>query len=149
MLPEVEFYHPEVWEASELAANLRDQDREEIRALGVADPVASIEWGIRNSSTCWAARAEGKIGCIFGAANGVVWMLGTPLVVKYRRNLAAQAPGYIKQMLQTHGRLYNVVHAKNTNAVRWLKRAGFTLQEASPFGPHGEMFHFFEMTNDV
>lgn len=149
MLPEVEFYHPEEWEAEELAANLRDQDAEEMRALGITNPAANIAWGIRNSEMCWAARANGKLACIFGCVGDVVWMLGTPVVVDHRRNLVVQAPVYIKQMLRIRGRLHNMVHAKNTNAVRWLKRSGFKLGEAFPMGPNGEPFYFFEMTNDV
>jgi hypothetical protein len=48
-------------------------------------------------------------------------------------------------MLKAFPHLVNFVHAKNTTSVRWLRRLGFTLHEAVPYGALGEPFHPFEL----
>ena len=102
----------------------------------------------------------GAVRCVFPHApvcpvtiNGGMAMrawydiLGTDLVKRHRRNLAREAPHYIRLMLKDHPRLINRVHAANTVAVAWLRRVGFTLHPATP-EPNGEMFHTFEMSAD-
>jgi hypothetical protein len=143
---------PQPGDATELAANLRDQDRAECEAVGITDFQAAIELSIQHSALVWAARVDGELACIFGVAargtiltpTGVVWMLGTPAVPKHRRILARQAPLYISQMLEAFPYLMNQVHAKNTVATSWLRKMGFVLQPPHPVPPHGELFHLFE-----
>lgn len=137
----------------ELAANLRDQDVAELRAVGLDDLAGAIAASVENSRLCWAARIDGRMVCIFGVAVhgtllapvGVPWMLGTPLVPTYRHRLARLTPRYIGEMIKVAPLLLNYVHAHNTVAVRWLKRTGFHLHPAVPYGPLGAPFHPFEM----
>lgn len=146
----VELYWPHTAEAYELVADLRDQDQAEMDALGVEDIAGNIEWGIAASDMCWAARVDGKLACIFGVTpTGVVWMLGTPKLLEARRTLLRLTPKYLEQMLQNHPRLYNMVHAENSVAIRWLKAIGFTLHPAIPVAPLGALFHPFEMIRHV
>jgi stage V sporulation protein SpoVS len=149
----VEVGAPRAGDAQALAANLRDQDREECRAAGVGSVEAAVEDGIARSTLCWTARLDGELVCVFGVAPGgtvlapvgIVWMLGTPLVARHRRTLQRLTPGYIQQMLGAFPHLVNRVHARNTLAVRWLKRMGFVLHPAEAVPPYGEPFHLFEM----
>jgi hypothetical protein len=149
--PAVDVVAPTPAHVEELAANLRQQDRDELDAGGhrdhqrtIADSVAMSDWSL-------TALVEGRVACIFGVAphgslldpRGIPWMLGTELVTQNRRALARLAPVYIRVMLQAYPRLVNVVHARNTVAVRWLKRSGFVLGPA--FARNGETFHPFEM----
>lgn len=152
--PAVEVVAPTAAHVAELAANLRRQDVDELRALGHEDMAAPIREGITHSTWCHTALVDGRVASIFGVApmgglldaRGVPWMLGTDLVTQNRRALARLAPGYIRAMLRDYPHLINIVHAKNTVAVRWLRRAGFVLRPAEPRGPHGEpLFHIFEM----
>ena len=153
----VDVSRPQPGDAAELAANLRDQDAEELRAAGVLNAELAIADGIRRSPLCWTARVDGEIACVFGVApfgtaldpRGVPWMLGTPLVPKHRRTLQQMTPGYIAQMLEAFPHLLNQVHAKNTVATRWLRKMGFVLQPPMPVGPYGELFHLFEMKRHV
>jgi len=101
---------------------------------------------------CWSAFIDGQLAAILGAAPlsvvsglGSPWMLGTPVLDANSRILVRSTPGYIAQMLQAFPHLVNFVHAKNTTSVRWLRRLGFTVHEARPFGALGEPFHPFEM----
>lgn len=149
----VEFTAPTPADVDELVANLRDQDVAELDAAGLADHREVIADGIRRSAFCFACRIDGRMAAIFGVApfgglmspTGVPWLLGTPEVPRHRRILARQARPYILRMLALYPHLINAVHAENTVAVHWLKRMGFTLLPAAPYGPRGAPFHYFEM----
>lgn len=149
----VEFAEPTPAHVEELTANLRQQDIDELQALGHGDLAAPIRDGVALSSWCYTLLIDGRVAAIFGVApagglldpRGVPWLLGTDLIWPNRRALARHARRYILRMLATYPHLINIVHARNTHATRWLRRAGFVLAEARPTGPHGEMFHLFEM----
>lgn len=134
-----------------LAAGLRQQDRAELDAAGHTDHLQTIRASVQMSDWARTATVDGEVACIFGVApmgglldaRGVPWMLGTDLVPQNRRALARLAPQYIRSMLQMYPHLLNTVHARNTLAVRWLARAGFTLH--APHDYNGEPFQRFEM----
>lgn len=139
-------------DAAELFANLRASDLAECRAYGYPDIAASIASSVDRSALCWTGLVGGELAAIFGAAPvnmlagiGSPWMLGTPVLDRHQRILVRRTPEYISRMLKTFPHLVNYVHAKNTTSVRWLRRLGFTLHEAVPYGPLGEPFHPFEM----
>lgn len=136
---------------------MRDQDVAECLACGI-NPRAAVTEGVTRSTWSLTALVDGEVAAIFGVAplggvldpRGVPWLLGTPLVPKYRRILARHAAPYIRTMLRAYPHLVNHVHARNTVAVAWIKRMGFTVHdETHPVGPEGEPFHLFEMHTDV
>jgi hypothetical protein len=43
--------------------------------------------------------------------------------------------------------LENVVDARNTKSIRWLRRMGFEVLPAAPLGVEGRPFHLFVMEN--
>jgi len=136
-----------------LAAHMRDQDVAEMHACGHHDLTQVLRSGVARSVWSRTATVDGEVAAIFGVAplltlmdpRGVPWMLGTELVPRNRGALARHAGPYIHHMLRTFPHLVNLVHARNTVAVRWLTRVGFTLRDPQPHGPEGEMFHLFEM----
>ena len=139
-------------DAAELFANLRTSDLAECRAYGHPDIAASIESSVNRSVLCWTGLVDGELAAIIGVAPvnmlagvGSPWMLGTPVLDRHQRILVRRTPEYISRMLKAFPHLVNYVHAKNTTSVRWLRRLGFTLHEAVPYGPLGEPFHPFEM----
>jgi hypothetical protein len=135
-----------------LIAHLRASDLAECQAYGRSDIGEGIRASVRRSLLCWSGFIDGELAAILGVApidmlNGLgsPWMLGTPVLDRHQRVLVRATPEYISRMLKAFPHLVNFVHAKNTTSVRWLRRLGFTLQEAVPFGPLGEPFHPFEM----
>lgn len=153
--PAVEVREVRLGDSIRLADKMRDQDRAELDAAGhtnhrriVAESVGMSEWAR-------TALVNGEITCIFGLARGgtmldpfgVPWMLGTDLVARHRRVLARLAPAYIREMLRTHPRLVNTVHARNSVAVRWLERVGFSFGQEFLHPATGEPFIVFEMRN--
>lgn len=152
MAAEVLIRPTEPGDAARLFANLRPSDLAECQAYGQADIAAGIEASVRRSVLCWTAMVDGEVAAILGVAPlniltgmGSPWMLGTPLVDRYQRVLVRKTPEYIARMLKAFPHLVNFVHARNTTSVRWLRRLGFTLHEAAPYGPLGEPFHPFEL----
>lgn len=137
-----------------LADNLRAADQAELHAAGVSDATGFqrvIERSISVSVYAWTAEVGGQPAMAFGVRAGgddlfspvgIPWALGTDAVASNQRALAALAPGYIREMLRAFPTLINHVHAENVRAVRWLKRAGFTIEPAQPVAS-GALFHRF------
>lgn len=139
-----------------LIANLRPADLAECRAYGRSDIGAGIRSSVARSMWCWSGFINGELAAILGVAPintmlgiGSPWMLGTPVLDQHARVLVRRAPDYIALMSQAFPHLFNLVHAKNTTSIRWLRKLGFTLHEPVPYGAPGEMFHPFEMKTDV
>lgn len=135
-----------------LIANLRPADLAECQAYGRPDLGQGIASSARRSLLCWSGFVDGELAAILGCAPinmmtgiGSPWMLGTPVLDAHSRVLVRETPEYIGRMLNAFPHLVNFVHAKNTTSVRWLRRLGFTLHEAVPYGAPGELFHPFEM----
>lgn len=147
---EVEIRPTQIGDAEALAANLRESDRAELEACGFVDMLTPIAGSVAVSTLCWTATVDGQVACIIGASplegsTGSPWMLGTPLLDQHSRVLVRKTPEYIALMLGVFPHLLNYVHAGNTTSVRWLRRLGFTLHAATPYGARGELFHQFEM----
>lgn len=139
-------------DAAALAANLRPSDLAECQAYGRGDIAAGVISSANRSMLCWTAFIDGELAAILGCAPisvvsgiGSPWMLGTPVLDRHSRVLVRETPEYIGKMLNAFPHLVNFVHAKNTTSMRWLRRLGFTLHAAQPYGALGEPFHPFEM----
>lgn len=144
--------HAEPADAEELFANLRAPDRTEIVASGGGDVYKLIAQSIRGSVVAWSGFVDGKLACTFGVGPlsilsgiGAPWMLGTDELDRHSRILIRLTPDYISAMLQVFPELENYVHADNKVSVRWLKRLGFHLHPAAPYGVQGKLFHKFTM----
>lgn len=132
--------------------NLRAADLAECKAYGDRDIRESIRASAARSLLCWTAFADGEMGAIMGCAPislmsgiGSPWMLGTPVLDQHSRVLVRMTPEYIARMLRVFPHLVNFVHSDNVTSVRWLRRLGFTLHDAVPYGARGELFRPFEM----
>jgi len=137
-------------DVEELLARMRAADRIECDATGVEGWEAGLFDAARAGVMCWAARAGDRLLCLFGATRiadgiGAVWMLGTDELVHFSKRLMKTVPGYLQQMLDAFPVLMNFVHASNRTSVQWLRRLGFRLFPAEPYGKHGQLFHRFEM----
>lgn len=144
---------PHLTDIGALAARMRAADIEECRAFGVEDLQAAVEDSVRQSSWVRAAIVGHDLACIFGVVprgtlitnTGAPWLLGTDTLIENRGAFMRLAPQYIAAMLSQYSRLENLVHARNTKAIAWLKRSGFALAPATFVGPTGESFYTFSM----
>lgn len=135
-----------------LAANMRQADRDEIAAAGIPDPLAALQSSAACSTECLTALFDGEVACVFGVGPisillgiGAPWMLGSDQITRHPGAFITHARPYILRMLQAYPHLFNFVDARNSKAIRWLKRVGFTLHDPVPHGPLGMPFHPFEM----
>lgn len=151
-MAEVTIRLTEPGDAEHLATHLRPADAHEVRAYGHTDLTWACQRSVACSVLCWSAFIDGELAAILGCAPvslvsgiGSPWMLATPVLDAHARVLVRVTPGYIAKMLQAFPHLVNHVHTENVTSVRWLRRLGFTVHEAQPFGALGEPFHPFEM----
>lgn len=138
-----------------LATHLRDDDRRELAAArGEGTPVAGlIVRAVHQSSHCWtAANDDDDAIAVFGVAPismlgglGSPWLLATDEAFRHPRALVTEGRRYLAIMRTLYPRMVNHVDARNLRSIRWLKRLGFTVHPATPYGLAGEPFHKFEI----
>lgn len=151
--PAVEFREPQPGDIEQLMPRLRAADLAECDALvGAANAQRAIEASLRNSVHAWTVEAGGEVAAVLGvtALNlmggvGAPWMMGTPLVDRHRGALMRAAPSYIAAMLTAFPHLRNVVDARNTRSIAWLRRMGFQIHAPVAVGVAGLPFHPFSM----
>lgn len=132
---------------------MRQADRNELAASS-GEPVQQIiDESILASTLCWTALIDGEVAAIFGCApigtmlslSGAPWMLGTDVLDRHPLTLMKTCRPYTVQMQKTFNHLRNYVDARNVKSIRWLRRLGFTIHPAAPYGVAGQPFHLFEM----
>lgn len=135
--------------AHALGVDLRDEDAAEVWAASRHLPIESVQESIKASVVSWALLLDGTITAVFGitpadmvSGVGIVWALTANTVNKHPKTCHQVAKEILPFFLDQYPILINMVHAKNTRTLRWLKRVGFTVSEATvPAGITGEPFH--------
>lgn len=150
MLTLVEFITPTVSDIRYIADNLRQSDLDEITASHGMDARDGIELSVELSDFCDVMVVDGLPICIFGlvitpAGEGIPWMLGTNEIKNHKKVFWEASKKTIKLMISVCNSLYNMVHAKNTISIEWLKKLGFEISPPEPHGVYGELFCRFEM----
>lgn len=141
----------------ELVPRLRQADIDECEAMfGKGSVLSTTMHGLRGGSVAFVAVRDGITIAVFGVGPcedlgedhdiGVPWMVGTNELDKCGRELMAEARSCLKIWHRFYPTLMNVVDARNTKSIRWLKRLGFTLRAPEPMGVGGLLFHPFDRT---
>lgn len=132
-----------------LFPKLREQDRTEIK-LSSGDPTVGVMLrSLEMSDEAWVALTEsGELFGIYGVAEvqgfGSPWMVATPEVYKYSRELVRDGRTWVQSILPRYPRLFNFVHVENTRSIAWLRRLGFIIGEVVPeYGAGRAPFHLF------
>lgn len=134
-----------------LSLRLREADVREVVRLG-DEPLTAVAGSWRRSPVCRAALVNGTVAAMWGAAGtpmgfvGQPWLLTAPACelvssLTFARIYCREARG----MLALFPKLENYVDASYDGAVRLLQLAGFTLDEAKPYGPTRSLFRRFVM----
>lgn len=129
------------------AIDLRDGDRREIEAMGLA-PRDGLARSLARSVWADAYIADGEVAALVGVAlqplvGGVAmaWLLTGRPVDRNAKAFLRLTRTRTRQMLAEHGTLVAFVHADYRQAVRWLGWLGFELAPARPQGPLRALFH--------
>lgn len=137
--------------AAQLAPLMRQADADEALAAGGYTPMAALLASLEASEVAYAAFAGGELLGLCGVAplegyedapRAVVWALTSTAVERHRRafwRLSRLLVAVFRDVY--HGGLTAYVDARHTAALRWLRRLGFTVNPAAPFGPEGLPFH--------
>ena len=120
-------YCPE--DGEHIAANMRDMDVFECRAVGFSTPLEAINDGVEKSDRVWTFCYGDLPLCVFGAvpygAGGAVfWLLGTKDIRHHKRAFMTASKKYRDTYLDRYTYLTNVVCMENHESVRWLKWLG-------------------------
>jgi len=124
----------------------------ELSALGRKPHHALYQSVEASAPCCYTILVDGTPAGLFGAAPdhtttdpeaGVPWLLGTPDLLKARRELITQARLWVSHLRAVYPKLSNYVDERNTVSINWLKRMGFLFdEEPVPVGPtHFRRFH--------
>ncbi len=74
---------------------------------------------------------------------GLPWMVGTDAVGEYPAAFIIEGREFVERGLHHFKMLENYVDARNLKSISWLRKIGFTIHPAEPFGEKGELFHRF------
>ncbi len=128
------------------AIDLRAGDAREIAALGLTK-----EEGLQRSLDCavWAEAylVDGEVAAIAGVSIGsllggeaIPWLVTGRPVERHKSAFLRLTRAGIARMLRRFPVLINHVHVEYTEALRWLRWLGFTIEAPAPHGPRGELF---------
>lgn len=134
-----------------LAPRLRAADRAEIEAtLGPCDVREVLHRAAAASAWVEVAFRGADPFALFGVApraagGGSPWFVGTDVASAVPLAMVRHGRRYVARMLAEFGHLANHVDARNAASVRWLKRLGFEVFPAEPFGAAGLPFRPFRL----
>ena len=142
----------EVQHIEAMLPHVRQADVDELWASTMSTPEEALRLGLKMSSECWAGLVDGEPFCVFGVVPGSIlggiglpWLVGTEGIQKHRRFFLRGSKSFGQHWLETFDSLVNLVDARNTVAIRWLKWMGFQFSPPTPAGPLMLPFHLFEL----
>jgi len=147
------------------APDLRKADREEIFAATGSVPELVVPMSFDVSDECYVlvedwgdAHGVSNPIAIFGVGVapptivggielrvGTIWLIGLDSVVapRNRRSFLRLSRLWVNKLGEPYDALCNLVYAKNTVHLTWLKWCGFLIGDPRPYGPNGALFHPF------
>ena len=135
-----------------LADNMREEDQMEVRAQTGQEPEANLLHCFFASRPCMTmvsrhGHVMGMWGVVPEGQGGRIWMLGTKGMVadkQDRRVFLRKSRKQLDLLFNYYPVLFNVVDARNTVHVRWIRHMGFTfLAKHAEWGPEKRLFYEF------
>lgn len=116
-----------------LAKNLRDADKDEIKAMVGWEPLPALRFALRHSQVCRTGLLSNhEPVMIYGVTPspipgiGTIWMLATDGLLKGQTTFLRRSRNEILEISQGYKAVSNYTDARNTVHHRWLKWCGFT-----------------------
>lgn len=129
----------------------RQADIDEIWAAVRMTPEEAMQRGSQWSDV-FVALVDGVPLCAFGVVSystltrfGAPWMVGTTALDAHAKGFIRHCKHDLSAFFGEWDKLFNLVDARNTKAIRWLKWLGFTVLPPMPYGASGLPFHPFLM----
>lgn len=133
-----------------LARMMRQADRDEVWAIAHYTPEEALRISLAESCEAYSVIYQAYCIAMFGVTRysllsdiGVVWMFGSDALSKKPVLALRNTLKYVKAMKKSGGFrvLVNMVDARHTLTLNWLKWAGFEIMPAVPYGVEGRPFH--------
>lgn len=112
-----------------LIDNIREEDREELKALGTT-PEKSISSGFLLSDKVYSVLDDkNNTIAMYGVTKHtdetcVIWLLASNLINKHKMYFLRNCKGYFYKMVKNYKIAINSVYVKNTLHIKWLKWLG-------------------------
>ena len=134
------YIHPITLEAAtEVASNLRPDDRREVEEGHGIDPMLLPSLMSSNPSYVYFTVPDGKTAGMAGVGkDGNIWMLCTPDIHRYPITFAREAKRYVDS--RTEPLLWNIVDSRNKAHLKLLKFLGFKFLRELKHGPNNVTF---------
>jgi hypothetical protein len=149
---DVEIRDIEPQDIDELVRNMRQADRDEVKASSPLSLKSVITHSVQLSSYSKAGLVNGELACMWGvcpvsllSSKGSPWLLATYVIEKHPMAFLRRCKPVIKKLRDSYSNLENYVDARNDVAIHWLKWMGFKMEEPKPWGINGLEFHKFTM----
>lgn len=137
-----------------MAPLMRGADRDECAAHGVL-PLDALLTGVDTATAAYTLEHDGRPFAIYGVGPlsrpgwGAPWMLGTDAIKDNWVWFLRQTPEMVRSVHAAYPHLYNLVDARNTVHIRWLKWAGFDFGVVTiPAGPRSLPFYQFQRSQE-
>jgi hypothetical protein len=122
-------------DARDVAARLREEDRQEVLAAGGMDPRIVFPAQVLEGREVLAAGIEGGppeilFGCdpVVGAPEvGVVWLVSTPVLYDHPVEFVVTSRQLFQRFHERFRVLTNFVDERNVRHIKWLKWLGFIM----------------------
>lgn len=146
----IEYRPVELADIDDLVARMRPADAEELEASSSIPARDIANMSVRHSIKSASAFINGRLACIIGVCpisilggHGCPWLLGTTTLADNPKAILSQMRPLLDEICETFPVLENHVYSGNIQAIRFLRRAGFSIHEAEPWGEFGLPFHRF------
>jgi hypothetical protein len=141
---------PEHWDR--LVADMRQEVKDEVYFSHVLRPEA-IQKNVSPMSSDIFALYDGDVllgitgihRISFLSDGASPWFLSTNKVKYHPKALILATKELLRKWTTEHDLLINYIPATFTDALRWVKWAGYEVYDAAPYGPFGVPFHRIEI----
>lgn len=135
-------------DVAQMAPKLRQADKNEVWASDGYSPLEALRTSYSLSKPCFTAVLDDEPLAMFGTVPilsnvGSIWLLGTDSVSKAPTSFLRWSRRLLPFLLQPYDMVCNLVDARNTVHIRWIRWLGFTFIRKTTHGPQQLPFYEF------
>ena len=136
-----------------LAPNLREADKNEMKAATGQVGPSSLEAGIKDSEHCWVMEVGDEPAALYGyreseSNSAYIWLMGSDVIQDVRWQFLRESKNVIKRLLKTYDSLWSLADVRNTKHQEWYEWLGFKVNGQVKAGPYGNEFNLIELKRD-
>mgnify|MGYP003146133832 FL=1 len=131
-----------------LSENLREEDKQEIKAVTGLPPLLSLLSGLKMSTVPLVicngdCKPVAMLGVVPNGLIGFIWMVGTDDLKKISLSFLRNSKDVCDVLKGKHQILHNYVDKRNKLHINWLKWMGFTILKETTYGIENRKFYEF------